>query len=1346
MKRLFLISFLTLTSILIALDPGKAVAHYNVQVWGIDSGLPGNSVFALRQTSDGYLWIGTQEGLVRFDGIHFEIYTRDTVPQLKSNVIRALHEDRNGALWIGAPTGGLTRFKDGEFTTYPAAENDALSRIRAIAEDRWGNLWIGSFTGGLTCLSNGKFTTYTTQQGLPDNQVRFIYQDENQDLWITTSAGIVKVLKPGIFRNDTPREVLPYLKTAGLYEADTGDLWIGTGESGLFKLKNGIAVAYGTGAEVPSPPINTLYKDRNKNIWIGTDGGGLIRLKGGVGLDCGSVYAITEDREGSLWVGTLDRGLYQLRDNKFTTYTAGDGLSHDITHCIYEGRDGAPWIGTEGGLDRIKDGKPAAVLTAGKGLLNNSVSCLSEDPAGYLWIGTWGGLHRFKDGKSTTFTDRNGLSDNRIKCIIQDKQGITWIGTENGLNRFDNTNGKFTVYTTRQGLTGNAVEFIFEDSRGQLWIGTNAGLNRLSGGVINVYRLSAGVEDYFLKCAYEDNEGTLWIGTDRGLIRAKGKESGQGAAQTKDTRGRLTENDVSTILEDDKGYLWLAGRKGISRIAKKELADFASGKTQQVNTETYSEKDGMKSRWVIGSGCKTRDGRLWFPTSVGAVVIDPARIEKNTLAPSPIIEKFIADGESIKITSISSSSFIIHHSSLQNTPLPPGKKRLELYYTAVSFIDPQKIRFKIKLEGYDNDWVDVGVLRNAVYNGLAPGHYTFKVTACNQDGIWSAEATSLSFYLRPYFYQAVWFYIIVVLFVLAAVFTLYHIRVGRLKAREKELNGLVRSRTAELEEQSVKLKEMDKIKSRFFANISHEFRTPLTLILGPLEQMLTGPREEEKAQKNKMRLMLRNSQRLLGLINQLLELSKFDSGQMKLQICRQNIVPFLKGVLHSFDSLALQKELELEFQTQAENISLNYDPVRLEEVFSNLLSNAIKFTPAGGKITMAVKVNKVLPGTEGGKEQDILEVSVSDTGPGIPREALAYIFDRFYQADSTYEYHRQGTGIGLAIAKEIIELHHGEIEAISQQDEGMGARFVIRLPMGKAHLKPGEIVESFPAPKQLGAPGSVAPVAKEDEEEEIVKGPEGPGKNIILVVEDSADVREYIRGALEPLYAVVEAKDGEQGLEKAGEMVPDLIICDVMMPGKDGFEVCREIKSNRVTSHIPVILLTAKAGEENILTGFETGADDYITKPFSTRILSARIKNLIDIRSRLQENLGREMTLKPVKTAVSKIDREFLKDLQAVINENISDPDFNVDSLCKKLCMSHSNLFRKIEALSGETPTEFIRAYRLKRGAELLKKKSVTILEVAIEVGFSSANYFAKCFKEKFHQLPSEYQEGEREQ
>ncbi len=1325
MKRLFFILFLATASLLIALDPNKAVTHYNVQVWDMDSGLPGNSVFALRQTSDGYLWIGTQDGLVRFDGIHFEVYTRETVPQLKSNDVRALCEDRNGTLWIGTSTGGLTRCRDGEFTTYPAAENNALSRIRAIEEDRRGNLWIGSHTGGLTCFNNDRFTTYTTKQGLPDNQVRFIYKDENQDLWVTTSAGIVKVLKPGIFQNHAPHDVLPCLKTAGLYEADTGNLWIGTGEGGLFRLKNGIAAACGTGAEIPSPTINTLYKDRQDNLWIGTDGGGLTRLKGDPGLACGSVYAVTEDREGSLWVGTLDRGLYQLRDSKFTTYTTGDGLSHDIAYCIYESRDKVLWIGTEGGLDRLKDGKPVTVLTTGEGPLNNSVSCLSEDSAGYLWIGTWGGLHRFRDGKLTTLTDRNGLSDNRVKCILQDKQGYTWIGTENGLNRFDNINGKFAVFTTRRGLTGNTIEFIYEDSRGELWIGTNAGLNRLSGGIITAYRLSAGAADYSLKCAYEDKEGTLWLGTDRGLILAQEKESDP---QSKNLRGRLTETEVCSILEDDRGYLWLAGRKGILRVDKKALADFAFGKTRRLYTETYNEKDGMKSRWCIGPGCKTRDGRFWFPTSVGVAMIDPGRIEKNTLAPSPIIEKLIVDGETVPIKSFcggSGGSFFKKRPLAAGgiLELAPGKKRLEFYYTAASFTNPQKMKFKLKLEDYDHDWVDMGNVRSTTYTGLSPGQYTFKVIACNADGVWNREGASFSFYLRPYFYKTSWFYFLVVLFVLLAVFSLHRFRIRQLRAREREL----------------RLKEMDEIKSRFFANISHEFRTPLTLIMGPLEERLAHCRD--KKEERELKMMLRNSRRLLSLINQLLDLSKLDSGKMKLQVSRQNIVPFLKGIVNSFDSLVVQNGLELTFRTDEQDIAVYFDAEKIEKAVCNLLINAVKFTPAGGKITVGLKLTKVpLSG--------FLEISVRDTGIGISVEELEHIFDRFYQAEGLAEHGHKGSGIGLALAKEVVTLHHGEIFVHSEK--GKGSEFIIHLPLGDSHLKPGEIAEQPVKPHEPKAPRDIPGIfpAVEEEDEDVSETLEIPGpvqKDIILIVEDNADVRAYIRGPLQSLYRVEEAKDGEEGIKKAQEIIPDLIISDIMMPGIDGYELCRVLKNDIKTSHIPLILLTAKASEESIIEGLETGADDYITKPFNTKILIARIKNLIDLRRQLQENLKREMTFQPARTSISKIDREFLKDLQAVLDENISEPEFNVDQLSKKLYMGHTTLYRKIHALSGESPTEFIRSYRLKRGAELLKKGMGSVLEVAFEVGFSSANYFTRCFKKKFHQLPTEYQASEME-
>jgi DNA-binding response OmpR family regulator len=463
----------------------------------------------------------------------------------------------------------------------------------------------------------------------------------------------------------------------------------------------------------------------------------------------------------------------------------------------------------------------------------------------------------------------------------------------------------------------------------------------------------------------------------------------------------------------------------------------------------------------------------------------------------------------------------------------------------------------------------------------------------------------------------------------------------------------------------------------------------------------------------------------------------------------------MKGIVASFEVVANRNEIDLTFQSSEENVMLYFDAEKLEEILFNLLSNAIKFTPRGGKITAALE--RIPPGLDK-SNQGWLAISISDSGPGIPRDQLAHIFDRFYQADNTYEHHRKGTGIGLAIAKELVEIHHGSIDVHSS--EGQGAEFTIRLPLGKAHLQPDEIIE-MAAAHTLRKPQAEIPELF-DEEEEVAEagesaaapGEEGKdgaadeeidllkqGREIILVVEDSADVRDYVRGALETEYQVIEAADGREGIQKAQEIIPDLVISDIMMPGIDGYELCRQLKNDVATSHIPIILLTARASDENIIQGLETGADDYITKPFNTRILMARIKNLIDLRTNMQKTVNREMTLQPVNIAVSHIDKKFIKKLQQVIDENISDTDFNIERLCKKMELSQPTLYRKIQALSGESPTEFIRSYRLKRGAELLKNNFGSVLEVALEVGFSSANYFTKCFKKKYHRLPSTFME-----
>lgn len=1355
-----------------ALDPHRAVTQYSVQVWDLEDGMPGNTVHAVLQTRDGYLWMGTQDGLVRFDGVDFDLFTREKIPGLKDNIIRALYQDKHGTLWAGSDSGGLISYKNGEFTVYPVSTHNALSRLRAIREDRRGNLWIASFTHGLTCLSNGGFTTYTVKDGLPHNQVRSIYKDGNNGLWASTIGGIVKILGPGKFEVYAGEDVLPGYKTVCLYDTETDALWIGTGEKGLQRLKDGKLTAFGTAQGLPHPTVTCLYKDRRSNLWIGTDGGGLTRMTNGVmstlsarnGLADGYVSSIHEDREGSLWAGTLDGGIHRVKNGKFTIFTTTEGLSHDYIQCIYQSRSHGLLVGTKSGLNRLRNREAEPVPF--KQLANQSVVSLFEDSGGVLWIGTWGKLYRLKDGVLTGMTKKDGLSGNGINCIMGDSRGNTWVGTQTGLNRIGSRDGKITVFTGKQGLSSPITRFIFEDRDKTLWVGTKTGLNRLNNGTFSTFQIGESTSRLFFRCAFQDSGGVLWFGTDSGLIRLKENRVTRYTIQS-----GLAGNYIYTILEDDTGNLWLGGSNGISRIGKKELEDFADKKIPRLHPVWYNESDGMKTRWCNDGGCKTGDGRLWFPTSMGAAVIDPGKTVD--IAPPVIIKKFIVDDVRVNL----------YAAARQKTPLQlePGIKRLEFYYTGVSFINPQKIRFTLKLDGYDSKWVEMGNARGTTYTGLSPGKYTFRVSAANPGEAVGKHSASISFYVRPYFYQTAPFYLLLVICILFLMFLFHRYRFRRFRIRQNELSALVELRTRDLtkqyaelektqqkvrhskelieaknkqlEEQSNKLKEMDVVKSRFFANLSHQFRTPLTLIMGPLEQMIADCPEEAGERKKRLVLMLRNSHRLLRLINQLLDLSKLDSGKMKLQAAKTGIVSFVKGVSAAFELLARQHDLQLVFhppvetaetaETGGPELFVYIDHRKMEDVLSNLLINAVKFTPGQGKIRVTVKAGE--PGGHPAEfPEGFVSIAVFNSGAHIPDSQLPYIFDRFYRAGSDSDNQQEGTGIGLALVEELVELHRGTIGVSSLPGEGV--EFTVRLPMGRAHLSAGEIVDAPPAPARTGVKLPMDMTAPAAAEEEAGDGPEpetGPTKkNIVLVVEDSADVREYIRSELEPVYAVEEAEDGKKGVEKALEIIPDLIISDIMMPGLDGYQLCGQLKNNVKTSHIPVILLTAKASEENILQGLETRADDYITKPFSTKILCARIRNLIDLRRHMQLTMQRDMALQPAEIPVSSIDQTFIKELHRVIEKNISDTLFSVEQLGKDLYMSRASLYRKIHALTGESPGEFIKSYRLKRGAQLLKANFGNVTEVAFEVGFSSRAYFTKCFKEKFHQLPRVYQDS----
>jgi signal transduction histidine kinase/DNA-binding response OmpR family regulator len=673
-------------------------------------------------------------------------------------------------------------------------------------------------------------------------------------------------------------------------------------------------------------------------------------------------------------------------------------------------------------------------------------------------------------------------------------------------------------------------------------------------------------------------------------------------------------------------------------------------------------------------------------------------------------------------------------SDLKELNLTYNENDLRFDYVGLHYSDPSKNQYKYMLENFDDDWIDAGTQRNATYTNLDAGEYIFRVTACNADGVWNKEGASLKIIIPPPFWATWWAYTIYVLFVLVLLYSI----------RRYELNRTQLKNQHKLDE--VKLnerEETDKMKSRFFANISHEFRTPLTLILGPSERIVTDSNQDEI--KKKAGTIKRNANRLLSLINQLLDLSKLEAGKLELKASKDNIVPFIKGITMSFESAAEGKDITLKVKSSNDEIDLYFDKEKMTKIMTNLLSNAFKFTPEGGAITVNIKSptpksppGRGLKGVGRVYDGNYIEIKVKDTGVGIPKEELPKLFDRFYQVDSSQTREHEGTGIGLALTKELVELHHGTISADSKL--GGWTEFIIELPVGRKHLKDEEIVETEePIEDEFKVErGDFVPTAVEEVNETQVTDED---KNIVLVVEDNADVREFIKDSLGNEFQIEEASNGEQGVRKAEQIIPDLIISDVMMPKMDGNELTRQLKSDEKTSHIPIILLTAKSEQQSKLEGLETGADDYLTKPFDTKELQIRINNLINIRRKLQEKFSR-VDFVPVKKAAEKkltnLEEQFMSKVMEVLETHLSEEEFSIEQFGKEVGMSRVQLHRKLKALSGKSASNYLRSVRLNKAKKMIEEQKGNISEIAYSVGFSSPQYFSRSFKEEFGFPPSD--------
>jgi signal transduction histidine kinase/ligand-binding sensor domain-containing protein/DNA-binding response OmpR family regulator len=1401
------LSKIIISIIIISLSQ-KVYSQFNPPVFEditIKDGLPQNTVFCILQDYLGYLWIGTEYGLVQYDGYSMKVFQpeEDNSGSISNGIINTIYEDKNKTLWIGT-NGGLNKFDrvNESFKKYRHDPDDSTSinsgYISCIYEDKSGGFWIGT-TEGLNKFDRDKeiFTRYyfrdgeSVQSGLSKSYkynlgINAIIEDPvSKDLLLgTRMIGLWKFnVKEKIFSKYKFSADNNFDKKIGFiqsfYKAKDGKIWIASVHT--LSCLDPKKKTFKSFIDFPTNRDEYLGKwssnpaavieDRDGFIWSGF-------FEGGQGVFClnpttenilqynlspeiskgtfyNKIFSLYEDRSGVIWVGTFLMGLKKLdkRKNEFQILRSNsnnfsNSLSHSFVYSVSYDPKGFIWFCTKRSLDKfdIKTQTYKHYLAEEK-CITESFYFGIQDKAGYIWLGTSScGLIRF-DPKDASYrfylnnaNESLNLINKQIIYLIQDHLNILWIGTMGyGLYKYDIEKNKVTRFKNDpndpSSLSNDQINVIIEDSLGTLWVGTNnGGLNKFDRRTEKFSYSSF----YCINAIYEDNKGNLWVADFPSGLNLFDCEKGIITARYTLKDG-LASNDIQGILEDNQNNLWLSAEVVLSKFDKK-LKTFRN----------YYKDDGLPDRFTRKTNFgKGPDGTMYFNTSAGELVFHPDCIKDDPTPPQVVlsgISLFNRPGEKLNY-----KGFI---SELEEITLPYDQNDLRFDFLGLHFSAPERNKYKYILENFDRTWVDAGNQRYATYTNLDPGEYIFRATASNKDGVWNKTGISITVVILHPWWATTWAYIFYILMIGSILYFTWKLQVKRIKVKhEFEMSRF----------EAQKLHEVDEIKSRFFTNISHEFRTPLTLILGPVKQIIERMKDEKT--KDELSLVHRNAKKLLGLVNQLLDISKLESGNMKLQTVPQNIIPFLKALLLSFTSYAERKKITLKFNSEEDEIIVYLDRDKVEKIITNILSNAFKFTPDGGTIAVTVTLptpSVPLPGGDNtllkvpsfGGDSGVgpksftlarfVEVSIRDTGVGIPKEKVSKIFDRFYQVDGSHTREQEGTGIGLSLTKELVELHRGKIEVESA--EGKGTTVTISIPLGKDHLKSEEIFE--PAGEEVSYEPKDSSYFEESRTDlsadkagkldlNLITDTE---KQLLLIVEDNSDVRKYIRDNLIKDYRILEAIDGENGWNKSVEQIPDLIVSDVMMPKMDGFQLCNKLKTDERTSHIPVVLLTAKAAKQDKIEGYETGADDYIMKPFEPDELRARIKNLIEQRKRLHEHFQKRGIFELDQTKITSVDKRFLQKAFELITKNVSDSSFTVEAFADNLAVSKSLLRKKIVSLTGEPPVELIKRIRLKKAAELIEENFGNLSEIALEVGFNNPAYFSECFKKQFGVSPSQYQ------
>lgn len=1350
------------------------------------NGLGNNSIFDINTDPNGFIWLATYDGLSRYDGYEFVNFKPDqSNPQFAgSNIINVLEPDSLGHIWFGTKGTGLSAFNPstGYYKNYltqgrPGQQlsgNDVLAichtpkqvwigtrtgldilntetdsvqsfsltaygvfnGVTSLVQGEKGYIWVGSNQGLLLVkLENNRLKLHpsgSVRQLISNKSIRHIYKDDNNNYWIVTphtinclhfhpENGLTEV--NSLNTNDVWKQTAVRSEFASIIHVTDKRYWIATTD-GLLCLdignKNNNTLTWSqhelfNAESLSGNQVISLCKDREGLIWIGTRFNGVnkydpfkqpfkrfMRRTGEPStMHSNDVRTLLEDRMGNIWIGYRNEGLdcYTSRSGSYLHFERNnacqDCLPSNVIRGMFEDKNGQLWLGSSAGLTQIiptKTGYRFETIQLQTEQPPGTVYEFLEDSKGLFWLGTTSGLVLYDRAKNTSklFRFDDGQDDHSrrfIRCIQEDHQGNIWLATDGkGIIRFNPETGEFNDYRSDRSQSGSLshdkVYCLLFDSTNRLWVGTHSGLN-----------------------LWDEKTGTFTVFTEL---------------------DGLTNNVVYSILEDKEGFLWISSANGLSRFTP-------SNKTFKNYLHGFEFSDDA---WW-----QNRQGHILFGGLNGFFKFNPQELIDNQVSPNVFLHSFSLQNNVIELNEEVNGRILLEVplKDAKQIDLSHDENFFSIELRAISLSRPEQIHYQYQLEGFNTQWIDLDArIRTASFTNVPFGHYAFKYRAANADGV-STEESVLQIVIHPALYQTTWFKIALGLLLILLIYVGYRIRLRNLTLQKIRLeqeveektrvlrsknkaienqNAILEAQKKEIEEQGNQVMEMtrqihetDERKIRFFTSISHEIRTPLTLIVSPIEQMLQSLSSQDR-QFQSMQMVHRNAQRLLRLVNQLLDFRKMDTGHMPVRALKADLASFVTELFSSFESMAHKKQIAYELHIIPESYEICFDTDVVEKICTNLISNALKYTPEGGNIKVELER----------KSDHTILFSVQDDGPGIPIDQQESIFKRFWRDQIQPSNQSIGTGIGLALAKELAILHGGDITV--QANEKAGSCFRLILPVI-------DTVEGVP----LSDAHFIEQMNNEESE------PSQPIESYsVLIIEDNPDLRSFIIESIDT-NDVIEAENGDEGIQLALEKMPDIIISDILMPGKNGYEVCRMLKQNDRTNHIPILLLTALGTEENQQIGIQCGADDYIVKPFNPRLLAGKIRNIMTARERykilLQHELSNSESAKDSnwKQAMPP----FIIKLIALVEEHMTDRSFGVEELGKLLGMSRSTLYRKLKTVTNKSAVEFIREVRIRKSLELLQNDpQIQVNELAFLVGFEDVDYFRQCFKKQFGKTPRE--------